>query len=130
MEKIALIDDEPVFLDIYSKTLGKKYEIVTAMDGEGGLELVEREKPALVLVDIRMPKMDGLEMIRQMKDKGLMNMPVIVLTNLVEDEKVSQAIELGVKDYIAKEDTTAAEILKKVEQVLESRAKEKSEKKV
>lgn len=118
MTKIALIDDEPTFLDIYSRILSKKYLVLTAFDGESGLELIEKDKPELVLVDIRMPKMDGLEMIRQMKDKGLMNMPVIVLTNLVEDEKVSQAIELGVKDYIAKEKTTAAEILAKIEDAL------------
>jgi len=118
IQKIALIDDEPIFLDIYAKALGKKYEIVTAMDGEGGLELVEKEKPALVLVDIRMPKMDGLAMIKEMQNRGIMNMPVIVLTNFVEDEKVAQAIELGVKDYIAKEKTTAGEILAKVEGAL------------
>jgi len=118
MKKIALIDDEPIFLDIYSKALGKKYEIVTAMDGEGGLEMVEKEKPALVLVDIRMPKMDGLAMIREMQNRGIMNMPVIVLTNFVEDEKVAKAIELGVKDYIAKDKTTTAEILAKVEGAL------------
>lgn len=118
IQKIALIDDEPIFLDIYSQALGKKYEVVTAMDGIQGLELIEKEKPALVLIDIRMPKMDGLEMIRQMKDKGLMSMPVIVLTNFVEDEKMAEAIELGVKDYIAKDKTTAKEILAKVEGAL------------
>jgi len=118
MTKIALIDDEPTFLDIYSRVLGKKYQVLTAFDGESGLELIEKEKPVLALVDIHMPKMDGLAMIKEMQNRGIMNMPVIVLTNFVEDEKVAQAIELGVKDYIAKEKTTAKEILAKVEAVL------------
>ena len=123
MTKIALSDDEPTFLDIYSRVLGKKYQVLTAFDGESGLELIEKEKPALVLVDIRMPKMDGLAMIKEMQNKGIMTIPVIVLTNLVEDEKMAEAIELGVKDYIAKDKTTAAEILAKVEAVLGKKMK-------
>ncbi len=118
MEKVVLIDDDATLLELYSRILKKKFKVLTAFDAESGLELIEIEKPDAVLADIRLPKMDGLEMIRQMKEKGLMTMPVIVLTNLVDDEKVAEAIELGVKDYISKEQTTGKEILDKVEQVL------------
>ncbi len=118
MKKIALIDDEQTILDIYSKVLGKEFEVVIAINGEKGLELIEKEKPALVLVDIRMPKMDGLEMIEEMKEKGPLYIPVLILTNLSDDEKVAKAIELGAKEYILKIKSTPAEVLEKVKKYL------------
>ena len=118
MTKIALIDDESTILDIYSKVLAKEFEVLTAIDGEKGLDLIEKEKPALVLVDIRMPKMDGLAMIEGMKKKGFLDIPVLILTNMSEDEKVAKAIELGAKEYILKAKATPAEVLEKVKNYL------------
>lgn len=118
MTKIALIDDEQTILDIYSRVLGKEFEVLTAINGEKGLELIEKEKPALVLVDIRMPKMDGLLMIEEMKKDKLLAIPVLILTNYGEDEKVAKAIELGAKEYILKAKATPAEVLEKVKSYL------------
>lgn len=118
-QKIALIDDEPTILDIYSQVLGKEFTVVTAYNGKEGLELITQEKPELVLIDIRMPEMDGLEMIRIMKERGLLSMPVIILTNIVDDEKVAQAIEMGAKEYILKEKATPREVLARVKKILE-----------
>ena len=117
-QKIALIDDEKTILDIYSRVLGKEFEVLTAINGEDGLELIEKEKPVLVLVDIRMPKMDGLEMIQEMKEKKLLNIPVLILTNLSDDAKVAKAIELGAKEYILKVKATPTDILEKVKNYL------------
>ena len=117
-QKIALIDDEQTILDLYSRVLGKEFEVLTAINGEDGLELIEKEKPALVLVDIRMPKMDGLEMIQEMKEKKLLNIPVLILTNLSDDAKVAKAIELGAKEYILKVKSTPTDILEKVKNYL------------
>lgn len=114
MTKIALVDDEQTILDIYSRVLGKEFEVITAIDGEKGLEVIEKEKPALALVDIRMPKMDGLQMIEEMKKRKLLDVPVLILTNYGDDEKVAKAIELGAKEYILKAKATPTEVLEKV----------------
>ncbi|MBM2820467.1 MAG: vicR [Candidatus Berkelbacteria bacterium] len=119
MKKVALIDDEPMLLDLYSKALSKEFEVVTAGDGEKGLVLIEAEKPDIALIDVRMPKMDGISLIAELKAKGLLNIPVIILTNFVRDEKIAQAIELGAKEYIVKEKVTPAEIVNRVKLILD-----------
>ena len=112
--KIAIIEDELSLSEIYSKILKDDYEIVQAYDGEEGYELITDEKPDLALIDIRMPKMDGIELIRKLKDNNLLAMPVIILTNLVEDEKMAEAVEMGVKEYLTKGEATSAKLKEKI----------------
>ena len=116
--KIALIDDEEVILDLYSRGLAKDFEVLTATNGKEGLDLIEHEKPDLALVDIRMPEMDGLQMLEKMKEKGLLTMPVIILTNLAHDEKIAEAIELGAKEYVLKESVNPHELVERVKKYL------------
>lgn len=116
--KIALVDDEQVILDLYSRGLAKDFEVLTATNGKQGLELIEHEKPDLVLVDIRMPEMDGLVMLEKMKERGLMTMPIIILTNLAHDEKIAEAIEIGAKEYVLKEDVTPRELLERIKKYI------------
>ena len=118
MSKIVLIDDEQMILDLYSRGLAKDFEVLTANNGKAGLDLIEHEKPDLVLLDIRMPEMDGLVMLRRMKERGLLTMPVIILTNLAHDEKIAEAIEIGAKEYVLKESITPRELLEKVKKYL------------
>ena len=118
MSKIALIDDEQMILDLYSRGLAKDFEVLTANNGKTGLDLIEHEKPDLVLVDIRMPKMDGLGMLKRMNERGLLTMPVIILTNFAHDEKIAEAIELGAKEYVLKESITPHELLDRVKKYL------------
>lgn len=117
--KIALIDDEQMILDLYSRGLAKDFEVLTANNGKAGLDLIEHEKPDLVLVDIRMPEMDGLGMLKKMKERGLLTMPVIILTNLAHDEKIAEAIEIGAKEYALKESITPRELLDRVKKYLQ-----------
>lgn len=117
-KKVAIIDDEEMIVNLYSKVLSKEFKVVTAFDGTEGLELIENEKPDVILVDIRMPKMDGLAMIEEMKKKDLLYIPVLVLTNLIEDEKVAKAIEIGAKGYFLKSRTTPADIKEEIKKLL------------
>jgi len=121
MSKIVLIDDEQMILDLYSRGLSKDFEVLTANNGKTGLDLIEYVKPDLVLLDIRMPEMDGLVMLRRMKERGLLTMPVIILTNLAHDEKIAEAIELGAKEYALKESITPRELFEKVKKYLKQR---------
>lgn len=118
MKKIAIIDDEQTVLDVYSKILGKDYDIVVAKDGQEGIDLIKKEKPDLALIDIMMPNMDGLEMIKKLKDEDLLNMPVVILTNNSEDENISKAVDLGVTEYLLKVDTDTHQILQKVNSLI------------
>ncbi|MGL4362822.1 MAG: response regulator [Cellulosilyticaceae bacterium] len=101
MQKLAIIEDEKAISDIIKYNLAKEgYEIYTAYDGEEGLKLIEKLNPDLILLDIMMPKMDGIEVckkVRQTKDT-----PIIMLTAKAEEIDKVVGLELGADDYMTK----------------------------
>jgi DNA-binding response OmpR family regulator len=100
-KKILLVDDEPEILEIcrdYLKASG--YEVVTARDGVQGLSSVRREKPDLIVLDLMMPEMDGLDLCRAIRRES--NVPIIMLTARVEETDKLIGLELGADDYITK----------------------------
>ena len=101
MKKILVIDDEPKIVEIcqdYLKAAG--FEVVTASDGLKGLAAARREKPDLVVLDLMMPGMDGLDVCRALRRDG--NTPIIMLTARVEESDKLIGLELGADDYITK----------------------------
>lgn len=117
VKKVLIVDDDKDFLSILKiKFISEGFFIVTAENGEEGLEMVEKEKPDLILLDILMPKMDGIEMAKQMKIKSI-NVPIIFLTNMGDTGHISKAIEAIPSDYIIKSDMSIDKI------VLESKKK-------
>lgn len=120
MQKILFIEDEPAL----QKTLGdvlkqEGYGVVSALDGEAGLNLVATEKPDLILLDLIMPKMDGFEVLKRLKaDEETKDIPVIVLTNLEAIGDVGKAIELGATTYLVKAQYSLEEVLEKVKKAL------------
>lgn len=116
--KIALIDDEQMILDLYTHGLSKEFEVLTATNGKEGLDLIEHEKPDLALVDLQMPQMDGIQMLKKMKEQGINSIPVIVLTNLASDDKIAEAIELGAKEYVLKESVTPDQLIERIKTYL------------
>ena len=118
MSKILLIEDSTferkAIINILKK--GGYSEFVEAEDAETGIEKYKSEKPALVLLDLRLPGMDGLECFAELKkiDK---NVKVIVVTIVTRQESVDEATKLGAKAYIMKP-VTALKILPEVEKVI------------
>lgn len=103
-KKVCIIDDEASIRDIYQTALSADgYEVVTAVDGEDGLRVIREQKPDIILVDIMMPKMDGLELMREIrKDSDFHKIPIIVMTN-VDDRNIAQkAGNLNVEFYLTK----------------------------
>jgi two-component system alkaline phosphatase synthesis response regulator PhoP len=102
--KILLVDDEPDILDFLRYNLVKEgYQVFTAGDGVEGLKLAVQIRPHLVILDIMMPKMDGVEVCRQIRSKPEMGNPLIVfLTARDEDYSQIAALEVGGDDYITK----------------------------
>lgn len=124
MKKITVVEDDLTILDMYKlKFEFAKFKVSTALDGKEGLEVIEREKPDMVLLDIRMPIMSGDEMLRELRaTEWGKDIPVIILTNISRDEAPRTLWHLGVSDYIVKASSTPQMILEKVEQLLKNKA--------
>ena len=121
-EKILLVDDDHDFAQLLEFDLRKKgYEIARAGNGEEGLEKVKTEKPRIVILDIKMPKMDGYTFVRRLKkEPESKDIPVIVLTSY---EPMKDMFQLeGVTDYFVKSANMDA-LLKAIEKYLASEKK-------
>lgn len=103
-KKILIVDDEPDILEFLEYNLKKEgFVVVTAGDGEEGLALAAKEKPDLIVLDIMMPKMDGVEICRQIRTNSAYNNPLIAfLTAREEDYSQIAALDVGGDDYITK----------------------------
>ncbi len=102
--QILIVDDNPANLDIFETRLAAHgYDIITASDGEEGLAAAIERQPDLILLDIMMPKMDGIEVCRRLKgDASLPFMPIILVTAKAESEDVVAGLEAGGDDYLTK----------------------------
>lgn len=100
--KILIVDDDPVNMDFMVELL-KDYDVRTTLDGPSALEAVNEEKPDLILLDITMPKMDGFEVCRRLKESSATrHIPVLFLSASRDDASIVKAFEVGGQDYIAK----------------------------
>lgn len=120
MKKILFVEDESALQKSIGDILSKEgYKIVKAMDGEEGLRLAKEEMPDLMILDIILPKLDGLQVLEKVKkDDGTKDIPVIILTNLEGTESVQKALELGATTYLIKSNYTLEEIVRKVNKAL------------
>jgi DNA-binding NtrC family response regulator len=101
-QRILIIDDEPEICWIMKKVLSEKgYEVFTAFNGEQGVEQVAQTVPDLVFLDIKLPGIDGLEVLRQVKEK-YPSLPVIILSAFDDVNAAVRAMKLGAYDYISK----------------------------
>lgn len=120
MKKILFIEDEPTLQKAVGEVLTQEgIEVLSALDGERGLELVKKEKPDLVLLDLILPKKDGFEVLRAMKeDENSKDIPVIVLTNLEGMGDVEKALSLGATTYLVKASYELEDVVEKIKQIL------------
>lgn len=117
---ILLVEDDAFVSDIYETKLGQVgFSVVLAENGVEAVKKMEEKIPDLVLLDIVMPYMDGMEVLRKLKEKEeWKKIPVILLTNLSEKEKVEEGLNLGANDYLIKSHFTPAEVVEKVNALL------------
>jgi len=101
--RVLIVDDEKQVLDLFTKLLEKeKYAVKTAVSGEEALEMINKEDFDIVLLDIKMPGMGGIEALKRMK-QAKQNLIVILITALGYDESlIKQCMELGCSGYIGK----------------------------
>ena len=101
-EKILIVEDEKdLFMLMDTMMQSNGYRTVIARDGVEGLDLALRERPDLVLLDLHLPKMDGMQVLHGLREQQV-NVPVVVVTAWKTERLVLEALRLGVKDYITK----------------------------
>ncbi|OGM69185.1 hypothetical protein A2975_02400 [Candidatus Woesebacteria bacterium RIFCSPLOWO2_01_FULL_44_14] len=120
MPKVLIIEDDPLMIRLYQKVFKfEGYEVEVAANGEEGLQKVASFTPTLVLLDIMMPKMNGLEVLEKMKaDEKTKKIPVVVLTNLAGQQDAETAIAKGAVKYIVKSEYEPKEVVKMVKEIL------------
>ncbi len=102
MAKILVVDDEVLVREIIKKYLTRKgYEVFDAEDGEAALQIVKEKSPSIVLLDIRLPKSNGVDVLRKIKEIDE-KIGVIMITAVSEEATAEKCMELGAFDYITK----------------------------
>ena len=113
-KRILVVDDEkPLQRALQMKFTNAGFEVVIAADGEEALEILDRETFNIVLLDLVMPKKNGFEVLEELKAKGK-KVPVIVLSNLSQDEDVKRARDLGAIDFLVKPETSIFDLVSRV----------------
>jgi DNA-binding response OmpR family regulator len=115
-KKILVVEDEePMQLVLRDILKVEGYAVLEAKNGIEGLELALKDHPDLILLDVLMPKMDGLEMLKKLReDKWGLHVPVIVLTNLSDNEDIAKAVEEDVFEYFVKTDIRIDEVIARI----------------
>jgi len=119
-QTILLVEDDEFLAELYATKLNLEgYEVLIASDGEKGLKMATDKLPELILLDIILPKMDGFEVLKEMKSKKkTTKIPVILLTNLSQKDEVKKGLELGADDYLIKAHFMPSEVISKIKKVL------------
>jgi len=117
---ILIVEDEPMFRRVYKDVLANDgYKVLVAEDGEGGWQMAKSEKPSLILLDLNLPKLHGLEVLGNIRADGtIKDIPVIVLTVLGQQKDIQRGLDLGANDYLVKGFYSPREVSKKIGTVL------------
>jgi DNA-binding response OmpR family regulator len=118
--KIAIIEDDPVISQMYRmKFEAEGYDVQMAANGRIGVELVEKMHPDIILLDLRMPEMDGAQALTEIRkhDWGK-DIPVLILTNVGEEEAPAELKHLNIHSYIVKAELTPRQVTERVKEAL------------
>lgn len=119
--KIVIVEDDEFILNMYeTKFDEEKFEVFSTDNGVAGVELIKKEIPDIVLLDILLPKKDGYSVLSEIKKtEKTKTIPVILLTNIGQKDSIDRGMQLGATDYLIKAHFTPSEVVKKVKSVLQ-----------
>ena len=121
MKKILIIEDEAAYLKLLQdKLTANGYEVIEATDGKKGLAMAKKENPDLILLDVRMPGMDGMKMLNVLcKEDACKKIKIIILSNLELDDKTTRGVDRDEPaQYFVKSDIRFSELLEKIKELL------------
>lgn len=118
--KVAIIEDDPLISQMYRMKFElEDFEVRTAANGRLGVQLVKEMQPDIILLDLRMPEMSGSEALAEIRQHEWGKyIPVLVLTNIGEEEAPAELKELHIQSYIVKADLTPRQVVNRVKEVL------------
>lgn len=129
-KRILLVEDDTFTRELYEEVLKDAgFNIETAVDGEDGLSKIKIGGFDLILLDVMMPKKDGLEVLRDLKNNPPVsqNGQIVLLTNLTHDPVINMALSMGVKDHLVKSDITPGELVEKVREYLSQKTEDENQ---
>ncbi|MEK7142691.1 MAG: response regulator [Patescibacteria group bacterium] len=117
---VLLVDDDLTLREMYEERLkAEGFMIIQATNGQEALDKARQTKPNVILLDIMMPKINGFDVLRQIKAEDLLKeIPVIILTALIQDVDRVQGKKLGAADYIVKSETMPGEVIAKIKNAI------------
>ena len=119
--KIAIIEDDIAIVQMYrTKFETEGYDVETAGDGQTGLELIESFEPDIILLDLMMPNMNGLDMLKTLRGQpGGQDAKVVVLTNMGDTETATRVFKMSADDYIVKAEMTPKQVAERIKLLLD-----------
>ncbi len=120
MIKVLVAEDDRFLIKAYAAKLKKEgFDVLLAVNGEEAVEKAKKEKPDVILLDLVMPKKDGFDALADIKsDPSLKNIPVVILSNLGQEEDIKRGKDLGAAGYLVKSNIAIADVVKKIKEVL------------
>jgi DNA-binding response OmpR family regulator len=121
--KVLVVEDETFLVKIYSVKLKKEgFDVSIATDGEEAVKLAAEVKPDLILLDLILPKLNGFEALERIRtNPANKTTPVLVLSNLGQEEDIKRATALGASDYLVKANFSIQDIVAKIKETLEKK---------
>lgn len=118
--KILVVEDDKFLRELITQKLSREgYDVYEAVDGEDGVKKAKESKPDIILLDLILPGIDGFEVLAKIKeDSDLVNIPVVILSNLGQRDDVERGLKLGAVDFLIKAHFTPGEIIEKVQKIL------------
>ncbi len=116
--RVLLVEDDPRVRQLYELVLTmEEYEVICAVNGEEGLQKAEEDSPDLIFLDLRIPKISGLDLLQMLRNNTkTADIPVVILSNYDDEATISKGLELGAKEYIIKSRITPKDLPTKVEE--------------
>ena len=125
--KVLIIEDDQLIQRMYEKIFKfQKFDVTIAGDGEKGLEIAKSLKPTIILLDVMMPKMDGFEVLKKLKEYDeTKKIPVVMLSNLAGENDVETALSKGAVKYIVKSEHDPKEVSDIVQEIIDGYTRNK-----
>ena|SRR3989344_3626491 len=120
MAKILFIEDDPLLVKIYSTRLSADgFEVLSAENGEEGLQMAATQSPDLIVLDIMMPRLDGFSVLEKLRQsEKTKTTPILVYSNLGQEDEIARAKKMGATDFIIKANLSPTEMIAKIKEYL------------